>query len=239
MKPIKLMPGQAECLIITVVILLCFSKAYTAVDSSAGNAKVGYQWDSNKIARAKEIFAFEEHEKSGPRYRSAITNWNPVLIDCDGVKNFKISYKDGNFRRFYGFRESERAHWAEVNVECFPSSRAAHEWMITRLSNPVHTWEPKADWETKDAQKRIGDRCFRWKDALGNESIEFIRNNIYITVTGIQIRIEALVRDLDRQIVELSEKVKSDLQPSSSLTATNQKPTATNHLPRKAEGGVK
>lgn len=164
-------------------------------------------WDSNKVARAKEIFAFEEHEKKAPRYRMAVTNWNPIFTECDGVTNFVFvgeSGGDAGWTRRY--RGMDGARWVDIDLNVFKSSREAHEYMVKLMSDPQRG-QPNTDSEVTDPKRSIGFRCFRGTLRDVADQIMFIRNNYCIMIFGKGVKVETLARDLDRQLLELSEEV--------------------------------
>ena len=177
-----------------VIVFLCSICTVQADDGS-------YQWDSNKVVKAKEIFAFEEHEHKAPRYSRVVTNWNPVFTKCDGVTNYLFVGKSDETQDYRGL---DGQRWIAITIECFKSSRAAHEHMIKLLSDPQRG-KPNTDQEVTDPKSRIGFRCFRGTVGDAYDQIIFIRNNFRIKLFGKGVKVETLARDLDRQILELSE----------------------------------
>ena len=182
-----------------VIFFFCIIGTAKADDGS-------YQWDSYKVAKAKEIFAFEDYERNAPRYSAVVTNWNPVFTECDGITNYIFVGKSDGTRDYRGV---DGQRWVAITIECFKSSRAAHEHMIKLFSNPQRG-KPNRDNEVTDPKKRIGYRCFRGGVGDAYDQIIFIRNNFRIELFGKGVKVETLARDLDRQILELSESRSKD-----------------------------
>ncbi len=156
-----------------------------------------------RFMRAKNIFKFEEHEKTAPSYQKLVTNWNPVFITCGGITNIKMTSHFKTEQAYRGFLGANQEKWIDVVFTTFPSSRAAHEYLIQYLSNPVDPKGLSAGIETTDPDKIIGYRCFRGKGGFG-EDIKFIRNNVFLRIHGHAVEVDVLARDLDRQIIKES-----------------------------------
>ncbi len=197
---------------ILVFVTSCTLTAFTAfnVIGEGASPPGASPWDSPKLEQAKTIFAFEEHEAKAPRYETAITNWNPVFVACDGVTNFVLSGKSGgDVGTTRSYRGIDGDRWISIAIHEFRSSRATHEFMIYLMSDPPRG-KPNADSEVIEPNKVIGYRCFRGAHPAIGEEILFIRNNICIIIFGKGVKVETLARDLDRQIVEISKEIRRD-----------------------------
>lgn len=186
-------------------VILFISQAGCDVAPSDEKAQGGSHWDRRKVESAKKIFTFAEHEKTAPHYRNAVTNWNPVLRPSNDAYKFNLINQSEISRSYQGFIGLPNLTNAiNIKIYYFATSRKAHEYMIEILSTTPFPNMLKADRETTDPSKKIGSRCFRTRS-----SIFFIRNNILINLDGPLVEIDAIARDLDRQIVELSDAVGS------------------------------
>jgi hypothetical protein len=199
--------GSLSATAVVTVALLRASASSIAVDGGEDESPAEpFRWDSNKVARAKVILAFEEHERQAPRYRTAITNWNPGFVECDGITNFVFLGESGGAEGWTRrYRGGNRDRWVDVALNVFKSSREAHEYMV-KLKSDLPRGQP-GDNEVTDPKQRIGFRCFRgaFRDVM--EQILFIRNNYCVAIFGKSVKVETLARDLDRQLVELSEEM--------------------------------
>jgi len=158
--------------------------------------------ESNRVARAKEVFRFDEFERDAPRYRSAVTNWAPVLLPCDGITNYFLTRPaSGDEMRYRGDDESR---WVDVDITCLASAREAHEYLMKQLASKSIGTMKAADLE-ENAKRRIGDRC-SLGEFPGVSSVTFIRNNCLVRVWGRYVKVESLARELDRQILEVSNR---------------------------------
>ena len=170
-------------------------------ETSAGKLELR-AWEDNRVARAKEIFRFDQFERDAPRYRAAVTNWVPVLVPCDGITNYFLTGPASGNEMSYQGRDGSR--WVNVVITCCISASEAHERLMTYLAS-ASIGERKASELEESPTRRIGYRCSRG-EAPGVSVVTFIRNNCYVDVAGRYAEIESLARDLDRQILEVSNR---------------------------------
>jgi hypothetical protein len=160
-------------------------------------------WISNQVAKTKEAFHFQERERQRPRYDTLVTNWCPAISVCEGITNVaaigRTTSEEGETRSYQG-REGKR--FVSVTIHYMQSSRAAHELLMKSLAlSPAHSPGQGAR-DVIDENERIGDRQIDLpQDEPTLNSLVFIRNNVYVSVTGFGVRIVNLARELDRQIL--------------------------------------
>ncbi len=226
MKNIIMLKRIAACMLFTILYASLGMNHAVFADSDRPTASSVR--GINKVEQALEILAFEEYEDKAPRYKTPITDWEPVFIECEGINHF-VSLTDNwgeTGRRGYSGRGSDRNRFVSIMVKRFDSQSAAHKQMIVSVSNPSRG-KVTRDIDVDDPDKKIGDRCFKiisgkYEDnrlffsygliedkyleyEITSEQIIFIRNNILVNIAGVRVRVESLARDLDRQLLELCE----------------------------------
>ncbi|MBU4460718.1 MAG: hypothetical protein KJ579_09130 [Verrucomicrobia bacterium] len=189
--------------LIVVVVFMCTMDARSGERDalSAGESAMRAR-ESNRVVRAKEIFRFDQLEREAPRYRAVVTNWAPVLAPCDGITNFVFTGSASGNEMSYQGRDGSR--WVNVVITCCASASEAHEYLMMQLASKSIGTIKATDLEEKPT-RRIGYRCTR-TEIPGVSEVIFIRNNCHVRVSGRYVKVESLARELDRQILEVSNR---------------------------------
>jgi hypothetical protein len=164
------------------------------------------RYDTSLVHRAKLLLAYDELQKTSPRYPNIVTNWIPSFTSVVWGVKFDCLSDDG---REYGtewsriYRKTLGEKSIGVVIVALDSAVKAHEYLIFKMCAPSHGM-PNRRCEVISEKNKIGFRCFQY--SIGDQLyyVEFIRNNIWLKIEGTGFAVEPLARDLDRQILELS-----------------------------------
>lgn len=184
------------------ISLLCMAD----IDSSKQETFLT-RYDTNLVQRAKLLLAYDELQKTAPCYPNIVTNWTPCFTSVVGGAVFNCLSDNGmnwgtEWSKIYGASFGEKR--IGVHIIALNSAIRAHEYLVINMCDPSHG-KPGRRCEVMSNENKIGFRCFQASYGDQYHYIEFIRNNLWLKIEGTGYDVEPLARDLDRQILELSQ----------------------------------